>query len=515
MADPGSDRLLSQLRWVTGLSAMLGATNNLDDIFSILLSGLLSPDGLGYSSVVLVEVDPFQRFYSGSYALAYHSLEQVEQVAEALRSEESFMRADSASATGDEEEEDRRHRLKRTSQWVTLVQFLDLDGEPNKSFKGQRFPIRRRARPGQPRDFLSEALGMRAPRCFRKEEVAGALPLEIAELLEGQFAVVPLLWNHAVRNLIFVDRRWSESPSISQTDLDELEYFASQCGLAIGNGHLIADLNQALKDLKNLETIKSNFLSTISHELRTPLSVIMGFVDVLRNQGVGPLNNSQATLLERIARNTAHLHTMVSDVIDIAELQIEQSMYRTLTLVDPLAVLMTTLPRLDNRRRDVRCEVQPVIPDGGVPRVLSDAGALSRVFFHLLDNAMKFNTGGKPVRVVFSVEGSDLAITIQDQGIGIPADKLERIFEHFYQVDGGMTRSQEGLGIGLAVVRMLLHGIRGTIQVESEVGKGSAFTIVLPVPAGEGGGTASQDEVPMISPKKPMEFMDEEDEQAP
>jgi signal transduction histidine kinase len=116
-----------------------------------------------------------------------------------------------------------------------------------------------------------------------------------------------------------------------------------------------------------------------------------------------------------------------------------------------------------------------------VPRVLTDERSFGRVLFHLLDNAFKFSPPESTVRVRFRREENDLAIAIEDRGVGIPEDKRARIFEAFYQVDNSLTRAHEGLGIGLALTKMLLTALAGSITVQSEEGLGSTFTVYLPI----------------------------------
>lgn len=151
-----------------------------------------------------------------------------------------------------------------------------------------------------------------------------------------------------------------------------------------------------------------------------------------------------------------------------------------MTAVEPLAVLMDTLPKLEQRRRTQDVHVVPVVEEE-IPRIYTDERSLGRIYYHLIDNAMKFSAEGGTVEVRFEPKGDTLAVSVCDHGVGIPQENLEHIFTEFYQVDNTLTRKHEGLGLGLAVTKMLLAATHGRIEVESEPGTGSTFTIIYPV----------------------------------
>lgn len=483
--DPRVTRLQNQIRWVTRLSIALGSTQSVEDVYSVLLSGLLSPSGLGCSRVVALDYDPTTHHFHGRMDVGYESKDAVAQFERDIQDEERALRerrnSHEETVRLSPEQEPAIYNMYAGAEWLTALNRLGMDDDMARAFGQLNFEVQVRRREGVPRDILSECIHWRYPRRLDPEEYQRRLPEEISARLEGTAIAVPIFTQAGLLGILFVDRRFDGGAQVTDEDLEDLGFFANQSALAISNARLIGDLNRALQDLKELDTIKSNFLSTISHELRTPLTAMIGFVDLVAGEKVGPLTPTQETLMSRVQKNTRHMITMVNDLIDIAELQVEGMRDRNLIAIDPLDVLMKTIPQLENRRRDKKGDIDPILPTDGIPKVLSHEDSLRRILYHLLDNAIKFSPGNANVEVIFEARGGVLAISIRDHGIGIPKEKLARIFEQFYQVDNSMTRSQEGLGLGLTVTRMLAQSIKASLKVESEVGRGSTFTVELPL----------------------------------
>ncbi len=484
-ASPGRlGYLLNQVRWVTRVSAALSTALNREDIYSVLISGLVSPIALGFTNALVFDVDESTDEIKGRFSIGIGSLEELEEMRDELRSESEFIEKRKAELLEKAAEDDMAaselKTLELSSQWVTLFQHLGTENEQTRILRTLRWSLDSAGGYETAPLFFRRLLNLRAPRAFGDNGNRLDIPSELEALLSGPFAAVPLRTNRGLRALVFVDRRITGEP-ITREDLDSLDWFATQGAMAIQNTELISDLENAYSELKAVDQLKSNFLSIISHELRTPLTAITGFVELILNERAGDITDPQRNLLGRVAKNTGHLNNMVNDLIEIAEIEAEGVTDISLVPVDPLNTLFATLPKLDYRRRDNRVDVHPVF-DGEVPNIICDERALERIFFHLLDNAMKFSPDEVPVEVQFeSRESTRLAISICDRGTGIPADKLKKIFDQFYQIDNSLTRSHEGLGIGLAVTRMLTQATRGEIRVESTLGKGSRFTLLYPV----------------------------------
>jgi signal transduction histidine kinase len=477
-------RLKNQMGWVTRLSAALGSTKDPGDIFSMVLTGVVSPACLGYSAVLYFEFEKGQGSLRGHCALAHESLENYNALARELVEESQYIRDRSDSQ--DEvrlpnlQEEELFTWLADNSQWVTLSQRLSVENPLTEQVRRVVIDIADAKPPGGQARLLEDAPYWRGARSFSKTRLANRMHPGLASLLPEHFAAAPLFSHEGLRGILLVDRRLHSDQSFSVDELSELDWFSRQAALALENAAMNADLKSAYEDLKQLDTMKSNFLSVISHELRTPLTAMGGFVELIVEERVGPINENQRTLLSRVAKNTHHLSHLVNDLIEMAQIQAEGAVEVRLSPVEPLAVLMDTLPKLEQRRRESDVRVEPVV-ECDVPKILTDERALGRILFHLLDNAMKFSPPGGVVEVRFSAENGDFYIAIKDQGVGIPRNQTQRIFDHFYQVDNTLTRGFEGLGLGLSVTRFLLQATKGKILVESREGQGSTFTIIYPV----------------------------------
>ncbi len=240
-----------------------------------------------------------------------------------------------------------------------------------------------------------------------------------------------------------------------------------------------AELQKALRELRELDRLKSEFIANVSHELRTPLLHVKGTVTLLADGALGELSPEQRRGL-RVAEEAAEqLERVVEDIIDFNEVH-----GRPLDL-EPVPVsevcqsaVQTLLPRAQRRNITVRLAVPPELPP-----VRADAAALTRVLRHLLDNAVKFSPKDGLVQVLAERRGDAVRLAVRDEGPGIPPDERDRIFTLFYQSDGSTTRRAGGMGLGLALVRKLLAAHATQVYLESDAGQGSTFYFDLPVAA--------------------------------
>jgi len=260
-----------------------------------------------------------------------------------------------------------------------------------------------------------------------------------------------------------------------------------------------SELEHLSTELLRANRAKSEFLANVSHELRTPLNAIVGFVDLLRDGVYGPLNSRQTGPVERIEASANHLRHLVDQVLDLAKMAAGRLEVHT----EPVELRPFVF--------DVASEVEPLMTEKGLsfslaigatlPRVRTDPTHLRQILINLLGNAVKFtNDGGIAIRgklikrnhhnenpeVLTAAASSEtlwIALQVADSGVGIAEKDRERIFDEFEQVNAGPRGDsmRRGTGLGLSISRRLARLLGGDISVESELGRGSVFTVWLPV----------------------------------
>ena len=233
-----------------------------------------------------------------------------------------------------------------------------------------------------------------------------------------------------------------------------------------------------ISERKRMEQMRSEFMSNVSHELRTPLTSIRGFVETLQDSGT---DDPQLTrhFLGIIATETARLSSLVDDLLDLSRIEERRVVHRWQredigTLVDQ--VLTVCGSRAEDKQIAIKASLQPRLP-----RLFGDPDLLAQVLINLVDNAIKYTPTGGTITISAPVEGDEIRIDVADTGVGIPAENLPRIFERFYRVEKARTRGKGGTGLGLAIVKHIIKGHGGRVDVKSVVGKGTVFSIFLPL----------------------------------
>ncbi len=239
-----------------------------------------------------------------------------------------------------------------------------------------------------------------------------------------------------------------------------------------------AELAVARDRAEAADRSKSAFLATMSHELRTPLHSIIGFTGIILQGLAGPLNAEQAKQLGMVRNSARHLLALINDVLDISkieagEFRVEAALFDLRATIE--RAVATIRPLADAKRLDLRLEMSPSIGE-----LTSDARRVEQILLNLLNNAVKFTELGE-VALVADAVGGNVRLRITDTGIGIKPEDLATLFRPFHQAASGLARSHEGTGLGLAICRRLAGLLGGEIQVESEPGRGSTFTLLLPL----------------------------------
>ncbi|HKW12650.1 MAG TPA: ATP-binding protein [Gemmatimonadaceae bacterium] len=229
---------------------------------------------------------------------------------------------------------------------------------------------------------------------------------------------------------------------------------------------------------------KAQFLAAMSHELRTPLNAIAGYVDLLEIGVRGQLNRAQLDDLDRIRRNQRHLLGVINNILNFAKVEAGHVDFRIEDVaVDGLLEGIAPLiePQREAKQLSYRCE----LADDALA-VRGDVDKVQQILLNLLSNAIKFTPPGGGIVIRAERANEDAAIRVQDTGRGIPAEKLDAIFEPFVQVDQHLTREGQGTGLGLAISRELARAMGGDLTVVSQPGHGAEFTLTLPVGVRQG-----------------------------
>jgi signal transduction histidine kinase len=239
-------------------------------------------------------------------------------------------------------------------------------------------------------------------------------------------------------------------------------------------GVLLAREQETVAELRELDRLKSDFAAAASHELRTPLTTIRGYAELLRDRGPAD-DPGTRDAIDAIVRQTGHLQRLVGNLLREAQLEHggHETREESTSIADVLGGVRRGFPGSVDRIH-VRTE-----PD--IPSIMLDPVTLHEIVANLVDNALKYSTPGAPVEVTAEVEGNALVIRVRDEGEGIPPGDLPRIFDRFTQIDGSSTRAHGGVGLGLHLVRELTRRSGGEVEVDSVMGKGTTFTVTLPI----------------------------------
>ena len=224
---------------------------------------------------------------------------------------------------------------------------------------------------------------------------------------------------------------------------------------------------------------KSEFLASLSHELRTPLNAIGGYAELVAMGIGGPVTEQQQEYLTRIRGSQQHLLSIINDLLNYSKIEAGRVSYDLNPLpLDSVLEAVIPLVALQARAKDIVLESEPCTP--GL-LATGDRTKTEQIVLNLLSNAVKFTQNGGRVSVRCDVDGVCARIIVRDTGPGIPADKLNSIFEPFVQLGRTRTSQHEGTGLGLAISRDLARAMNGDVTAESTVGEGSAFTLALPL----------------------------------
>ncbi len=308
-------------------------------------------------------------------------------------------------------------------------------------------------------------------------------------------AVVPLIVEG--RPIGAMGLAFRQPTSLGDSEREMIAAVARQCALALDRARLHEErgllleservaradaeaaraiAEEARASAEEANRAKSEFLAIMSHELRTPLNAIAGYVELLELGIRGPVTPEQIDDLHRIRQAQRHLTGLIGHVLDYVRVETGRVQYdlRPISVNNHLLAIDGLIaPQIAAKRLSYAYE-----PCETNASVLADAEKLDQILLNLLTNAIKFTDAGH-IRVTCEARAHEVVICVHDTGAGIPAGRLDDIFEPFIQIDRGLGRAKEGVGLGLAISRDLAHAMSGTLIAESELGSGSIFTLTL------------------------------------
>jgi signal transduction histidine kinase len=292
---------------------------------------------------------------------------------------------------------------------------------------------------------------------------------------------VPLRMQQRVIGTLSVDS--DRSHAFTEADERLLTVAAAQAAVAIEKARLYANLEQRAKnlaeayaELKEADRLKDEVVQNVSHELRTPLTFVKGYVQLLLEGNAGELTEEQKEYLGIVAEKTDVITGLVSNIMF---LQQADRVPGGKTPVSLAQLAWRALRGCAATAETAKLTLVENLPEN-IPPVAGNEARLLQVFDNLLGNAIKFSPDGGQITVTVEDTGPVVQASVSDQGIGIPKDQQERIFERFYQIDGSARRRFSGAGLGLAIVKRIVETHGGQVWVESETGKGSTFYFTIP-----------------------------------
>ena len=362
------------------------------------------------------------------------------------------------------------YRYSRAERAFRLVEAVGWDEALTRSVSDLRI--------AETETAMGEAVVRREPVQLANIAQRASYPLRDVTLAAGFHSalIVPLLGAERILGAIILMRK--EAGEFPPEAVRLMQTLASQSVLAIQNARLFREIADKSEQLALASQHKSQFLANMSHELRTPLNAILGYAELLVDGIYGVLADRPKGVLERIQNNGKHLLALINDVLDLAKIEAGQL---TLTLEDYAlaevvrSVVTATEPLATSKGLKFTAVLQDNMPMGH-----GDARRISQVLLNLVGNAIKFTEAGE-IEIRASSTNGQFQLTVRDTGPGIADADQERIFGEFQQIDNTNTRNKGGTGLGLAISKRMVEIQGGTIWVESVVGEGSTFRVVLPV----------------------------------
>jgi signal transduction histidine kinase len=297
---------------------------------------------------------------------------------------------------------------------------------------------------------------------------------------------IPLIANGELVGVLSIYAK--EKRRFAADEIDFLDAMGGQAAIALNNSRAYEETRNRAVESDTANNLKSEFLSVMSHELRTPLAVAMGYAGMIKERVLGDINSQQEEALDKVLRRGHDQLYMINSILYAASLQADAVKVdrNDVNLSDILDDLKSTYAVILEKPLVLVWDYP-----SDLPTLRTDGRKLRHILENLINNAVKFTPSGA---VTISARWISDAVRFQvaDTGVGIARDLLPSVFEIFRQVDGSETRRHGGVGLGLYIVKKFTELLRGKIEVESDLGKGSTFTVTMPYEESEAVKTESQ-----------------------
>ena len=282
----------------------------------------------------------------------------------------------------------------------------------------------------------------------------------------------PLLYKDQVLGVLNVSRV-TEGRPFTRADADLLAVLGSQAAVALENARLFGEIQRAYARLSELDHLKSEFINIASHELRAPLAVLLAYAGLLESQATGEMRDH----LDQVLDSAMQLKSTIDEMVSLQRIDTGEAQVR-LAEVDLTSVITRVVAEhKPSASRKGLTLVMMVAED--LPCVRADDQVVALVLASLVSNAIKFTPKGGRIELLAAQDGDRVTVAVRDNGVGIAAENLERIFDRFYQVEASLRREHGGIGLGLAIAREMADLSDGRISVESQIGEGSTFYLSL------------------------------------
>lgn len=294
--------------------------------------------------------------------------------------------------------------------------------------------------------------------------------------------IISSVISHPIKNIQKVVENFSDGKfdaKLESSNTYEFDKLSENMNLmAVELKNRIDTITMQRNELAKLENIRKEFVANVSHELRTPITSIKGYIETLKDGAIEDRENA-VKFLEIISRQTNTLNSIIEDLLCLSRIEKDNETSGVDTQVVPVdpvldAAVMICSANAEKKNMDISIDCDPGL------RALMNARLIEQAVVNLLDNAIKYSESEKGVVVSADIEKENLVIKVKDFGKGISKDHHERIFERFYRIDKARSRNLGGTGLGLAIVKHIAQSHGGTAKLESEPGKGTTFSIIIP-----------------------------------